>query len=173
MKAAIYCQVSTDSQQTEESIAYHEAGHAVVSYLLRRRIRHVSTISEGDTLGHVSHGKGINNFMPDCDTSQRTTKECKREVMILFAGNIAECLLSNKDSLSVGSENDNDKAMSYLNYLCGREAELQPYIDDLHDCTKRKLQQYWTAVEALTRELLKLRYISGPLARKIIKETIK
>jgi ATP-dependent Zn protease len=35
--------------------AYHEAGHAVASWLLGRAVKAVSILPEGETLGRVTH----------------------------------------------------------------------------------------------------------------------
>ncbi len=155
--------------------AYHEAGHAVMSYWLHKRIRYVTIIPESDknTLGHFKQGKG-KNIDPECDNSTKTRYELERLAMIYLAGQAAECILTGRN-IRAGSGQDNSYAIDYLSYLTGSTEELEAYWNWLAIRTSAilRLPALWQVIQALAIELLRKKYIGGRRAYQIIQEAIK
>jgi ATP-dependent Zn protease len=46
--------------EDREAVAYHEAGHAVVAYVVGLTVERVSIQSDGIAAGHVEHDYGCN-----------------------------------------------------------------------------------------------------------------
>jgi ATP-dependent Zn protease len=44
-------------QRKDEYVAYHEAGHAVMAWLLNARVRRATIIPDLDSAGHILKGK--------------------------------------------------------------------------------------------------------------------
>ncbi len=162
--------------------AYHEAGHAVMSYELRRRISHVSIIpdAEAGSLGHIQHGKPADMSEAVCASrlddsdSRRIRLKLEGAAMISFAGSAAVDLLTGGKCHATGSGPDYHDAVDALFCLTGPGDELHAYANWLYERTKGILAQgyLWQAVEALASELLTRKYIGGKQARQIIKEAI-
>lgn len=99
-----------DSEQ-EHQVAVHEAGHALISYLLRpeRRITHVSI---------VRRGSGILGYVRDVELKEIHSIPLKRlaaNVMVSLAGHLAtELILGEPWS---GADTDFDHVRSYMERL--------------------------------------------------------
>ena len=59
------------TKKRECATAYHEAGHAVAAFLLRRRLRRATIIPDEDSLGHIRTGRAPPTLQPDISTSLR------------------------------------------------------------------------------------------------------
>src|SRR3990170_4851648 len=79
-----------------ERTAYHEAGHAVAAYKLRRRISRVSIVPdpEDGTLGHCSYSQLWNDFNPEIYDDSKTTQRLETLILTALAGVAAEPRLS-------------------------------------------------------------------------------
>jgi len=163
--------------------AYHEAGHAVMAWELRRSIRHVSTIpdEEKGSLGHML--KGILGDVGEVEMAARMgisqitriRLKLEREAMIALAGSAAVALLRNTRYSRAGADRDWFQAEWLLSYLTGNGEELPAYVDWLFKRTKSLLAMgyLWQAVEELANELMVRKYIGGRRARGIIKEAVR
>ena len=57
-----------------QSIAYHEAGHAVIAWQVKVRIKKLSIIPEEGSLGRLLHHPYFTTTDIDCDTSARSQR---------------------------------------------------------------------------------------------------
>lgn len=113
-----------DIEQTRHCTAIHESGHAVISYLLRRHMKHAVLFTHkwgevmpknpiGDTrVEYYTH----NNPANDAD-SKRIQDDLRRDVAIAMAGKIAQGALCGNWTLD---ERDFEKDRSYTNELTTR-----------------------------------------------------
>lgn len=108
--------------------AYHEAGHAVMAYILRIGLKEVTIIPDEDYLGKFTHGRG-RNIQPEWDYDQKTRPEIERQAMVTLGGNVAEHLLTGKKHIA-GSYEDYHKVVDLLSYLAGAE-EITYYVECL------------------------------------------
>ena len=167
-------------------IAYHEAGHAVMAYWLRRRIRQVTVIPDPDrgSLGHLEKGKGQHLSALEWVGANSPIKlrvGAEREAMISFAGLAAEQILLGSTRHYRQSGSDFAYATQCLSYLTDYDGgrndtdELDAYSKWLYERTRATLtvSYLWQAVEALANELLARKHVGGKEARQIIKEAIK
>lgn len=144
--------------------AYHEAGHAVVAEVLGRRVRFVKVESRG--------GLMQTELLPKFDLrrSPRSLRERwdrEREVIIYFAGLIAEEGLTGKRTLS-GIGNDFDAVERILRHGHARAEEVTAYGRWLYERCVSILQQNWAAVERVAETLATVRTIKGMAIRKLI-----
>jgi ATP-dependent Zn protease len=90
-----------------ECTAYHEAGHAVISFALGRPVKRVSIIpdeAEG-SLGHCAHGVWPKSRRPDFNNDDRTRAFVENEIFILLAGSAAEAKARGRHN-HVGARSD-------------------------------------------------------------------
>jgi hypothetical protein len=148
--------------------AYHEAGHAVIAYILRKRFASISIIPNEDSEGRVSIGKA-KHIEPDWDTSRRCVTELEKHAMVLCGGVVAERLLTGHKHWR-GSENDITKASEYLAFLCGNDEETSAYLELIWIRTRNllKVPGHWAAVQAVADELFKHSYLGQKRVRGII-----
>jgi hypothetical protein len=152
--------------------AYHEAAHAVLSVRLGRYVKKVSIVPEGHVLGLVVNGKHPKWLDPESVTDARTFKYIEREVMIAFAGHIAESKFTGHSN-HVGATSDYRCAVDLAGYYCGNDRETEKLLDWLWIRTENflSLRHNWKAIEAVAAELVMRKTISGRAARRVIFES--
>ena len=91
--------IMTDKQK--ESTAYHEAGHAIVGYLVPEHdpVRKVTIIPRGRALG-------VTFFLPEGDQISISQKQLESKLSTLYAGRLAEDLIYGEENISTGASND-------------------------------------------------------------------
>ena len=148
----------------EEITAYHEAGHAVVALALGRPVQHVSILPDRNLLGWCEFKKGV--FRPSEDWVER-------EVLIALAGMAAEARLTGNYSYE-GAAIDLRYARRLL---VGRAGDRR--ADRLERRLLSKVENLladdgnWLAVEAIARELLAQKSISGRAAKHLYEQALR
>ena len=91
--------IMTDKQK--ESTAYHEAGHAIVGYLVPEHdpVHKVTIIPRGRALG-------VTFFLPEDDQISISQKQLESKLSTLYAGRLAEDLIYGEENISTGASND-------------------------------------------------------------------
>lgn len=91
--------IMTDKQK--ESTAYHEAGHAIVGYLVPEHdpVHKVTIIPRGRALG-------VTFFLPEGDQISISQKQLESKLSTLYAGRLAEDLIYGEENISTGASND-------------------------------------------------------------------
>ena len=91
--------IMTDKQK--ESTAYHEAGHAIVGYLVPEHdpVHKVTIIPRGRALG-------VTFFLPEGDQISISQKQLDSKLSTLYAGRLAEDLIYGEENISTGASND-------------------------------------------------------------------
>ncbi len=91
------------SEDERKMTAYHEAGHAVVSYLLPKvdPVHRVSIVSRGVAMGFTL-------IPPKKDRYQQTKSQLEETIVTLLGGRAVEEMIFNE--LTVGASNDIEKA---------------------------------------------------------------
>jgi len=93
--------VMSDKEKT--LTAYHEAGHAVVTYFCERQdpVHQISIIPRGMAGGYTMQ-------VPSEDRSYKSKKEMLEDLIVLLGGRVAEALVL--DDISTGASNDIERA---------------------------------------------------------------
>lgn len=157
-------------RMSPERTAYYEAGHAVMAWKLRKKFKSVTIIRAGDTLGHMTHPKSyFKNFNPELDSSPRALKRIEDEMIICFAGQIAEKMFSRRENWRCSKSDWKSATDSAL--LLGGDSEITwAYTHYIWLKAKALMRQpwIWYLVRSLAKELVNKRKISYREARQII-----
>ncbi len=157
-----------------ERAAYHEAGHAVASYLVHRRLACVSIVPNPDdnTLGRCEY-RNLATFKPDEPLTCRFRSQIEKLITVLLAGAMAERLKTGRICRK-GSDDDMTQAYDAAMCLFDEDKEARAFVGWLWERTRNLIgyEPHWAAVEALARELRERRFIGERLARRIIRESI-
>jgi ATP-dependent Zn protease len=145
--------------------AYHEAGHAVAAHELEVKIGQISIIPDD------SYGRVLTNFLvsnPDVDKTDKNRIQMEKNVMIYFAGFIAEKLYDEKSNITY-SKYDIHLAEEHLDFFVSSNEELQKYIDYLWVRTINLFTpMVWAKTSFLVRELLMRKRLSGKETKEAI-----
>jgi ATP-dependent Zn protease len=157
----------------EKATAYHEAGHAVIGYLVGETLEYITIIPTGDAWGHTVHKRLGEDSDPAYSEDDEKDIRLENVSMMHLAGRAAEELFSGAE-VTTGSEEDTEQAIVDLLYIWPpREIETQ--IDRLRAEAKELLQkpENWHAIEILSRTLLDRRRLDGPEACNIVVAAIE
>ncbi|WP_284192358.1 ATP-dependent zinc metalloprotease FtsH [Vibrio zhanjiangensis] len=93
------------SEETKESTAYHEAGHAIVGRLVPEHdpVYKVSIIPRGRALG-------VTMYLPEQDRVSMSRQHLESMVSSLYGGRLAEELIYGPEKVSTGASNDIERA---------------------------------------------------------------
>ncbi len=151
-------------------IAYHEAGHAVAAYVVKRAFQHVSIEEDEESLGHVMFRKFSDKFQPEYQEEDRIRPLLEKCIIVGLAGEVAEKKSYNAEIDFQSSMSDFSKAFDYICYLVGTVEEAEAFLNWMIVRTKNiiYLDFNWNAVKVLAEQLIKRKRIGYRLARKII-----
>lgn len=93
------------SEETKESTAYHEAGHAIVGRLVPEHdpVYKVSIIPRGRALG-------VTMYLPEQDRVRMSRQHLESMISSLYGGRLAEELIYGPEKVSTGASNDIERA---------------------------------------------------------------
>ena len=147
------------------SIAYHEAGHAVVAHRLGVEVEHVTIVPDHTSRGHITHG---DLFCTHGRGSDRANLE--RAIAICLAGPLAQAwLLRRYSERRCGGRQDYDCASGLARYLAGSAGERE-FLRCQERRTHALVEQYWNEIELVARALLERDQLSGAEVKHIIEE---
>lgn len=159
---------NTSLEDEKKVIAYHEAGHAVATYLSDKK--YVSSVTIRPT---TSGAGGFTISENKTENVLMTLKDIEEEFLILYAGRAAEGILKNDEKyISNGSSQDikvaTNLAVSYLSLKdgvdysqfgeCGAKELLvmtKEVLADFSNRTWELLKDNWDLVVAVANELIK------------------
>lgn len=98
----------TMTEQVLTNTAYHEAGHAIIGYLMPEHdpIHKVTVVPRGRALG-------VTFFLPDGDSVSQSRQKLEGNISTLFGGRLAEEMIYGADKISTGASNDIKVATQY------------------------------------------------------------
>lgn len=173
--------VKNSRKPTEEEykvLAYHELGHAIISYNVGRKVEKISIIPRGLSLGVT-----INEFKDDI---LRSEQDLKNDVIILMAGRAAEEIFCNQ--ITTGSHDDINKASNIARQMVSifgfnkdtpyiPESESLKIQDENHakeilkesyNIAKEKLKKDEESMKILFDILMENKEISGSIIENIL-----
>jgi len=167
-----------------ERTAYHEAGHAVAAYALRKRVSSVTIVpdTESGTLGLVIHGglgRAVDRYSvgdrPGIQCDLRTERALERTIMIRCAGFIAEARFAGRRNW-VGSRQDRLDVLDMAEIVTGADpAASSAYVAWLEQRAAWIVgcPPYWAAIQGLAAVLLERRELRGLAPRRVIVAAIE
>ena len=127
-----------------EAIAYHEAGHAVISMKLGYRCLYVTIIPDGDRLGHVCCEDPLVGGHDD---------KIKHALKVLIAASLAES--KHIGSRTWGDADDRVKATNLALLATDRDTErAEALINEMIGEARKLVEQHWPDIETLAERLL-------------------
>ncbi len=93
------------SEKEKLNTAYHEAGHAIVGYLVPEHdpVYKVTIIPRGRALG-------VTMYLPEEDRYSMSKQRLQSAISSLFGGRIAEEMINGPDGVTTGASNDIERA---------------------------------------------------------------
>ena len=121
----------TMTQEQLISTAYHEAGHAIIGYLMPDHdpIHKVTIIPRGRALG-------VTFFLPEGDRVSESREKLEGDIATLYGGRLAEELIYGIDKVSTGASNDIKVATQYARAMVtqwGFSDRLGPLFYEMDD----------------------------------------
>ena len=148
-----------------ERTAFHEAGHAVASWWLRRGFKHVSIMPREDDLGHLLSTGFPKWFDPHSGCRDgRDQLLIEKEVQVLLAGYAAERKFDPKQRRAGLSDADFHSANDFTFYLHGDGKEAEVFIELQMILARSLVLRWWPCVQAVAAALLEHSTLS---ARKV------
>jgi len=135
-----------------ETIAYHEAGHAVISMTLGYRCLYVTIVPDGDRLGHVC-----------CEDPLIASHEDKIEhaLKVLIAASLAEG--KHFGCATWGDAEDREKAKSLALLASDHDTGgAETLIDAMTGEARELVEQHWPEIEALAQRLIEKGRVNFP-----------
>ena len=93
------------SEQEKLNTAYHEAGHAIIGYLMPEHdpVYKVTIIPRGRALG-------VTMYLPEEDRYSISKQRLESQISSLFGGRIAEAMILGSKGVTTGASNDIERA---------------------------------------------------------------
>ncbi len=93
------------SEQEKLNTAYHEAGHAIIGYLMPEHdpVYKVTIIPRGRALG-------VTMYLPEEDRYSISKQRLESQISSLFGGRIAEAMVLGSEGVTTGASNDIERA---------------------------------------------------------------
>lgn len=151
-----------------KTIAYHEAGHAVVAAMLGIPFQRVTIQPDTAYAGHVALAPGdppecVSPWNPDWDVRQ-ARQYWQRHICGLLAGALAETLHTRcwQQQPAEDECTDESKALEIADYF-DPPAKAAHWVNQLRFKTLETLRapQVWAAVDAVARELVRAKALDG------------
>ncbi|MDD2699165.1 MAG: AAA family ATPase [Arcobacteraceae bacterium] len=180
-----------DIEISMSKTAYHEAGHAVLSYILlpKIKIEQVTVAPRSEALGFVSYHND--------DYIDATSKEeLFNDICVLLAGRIAKMYKYADDGMETGAMSDlevstaqiyaaiaifgMDEELGYINVSGLNVAGMNPilsqkieerilvWVERATKKTQEEVKRLWKAIDAVACELIKKEMIDGEELKTII-----
>lgn len=171
------------------STAYHEAGHAVISHILRPNIKieQITVMPRNKSLGFVSYN---NDEIP----ANSSFDDIKNKILISFAGRVAEKKFAGESGVNTGASNDLEQAsdlafwavrnlgMSDIGYVNLKNQTQSSYLSELIDkkvleilneckekCEKL-VDKNWSKIEKIAKILIEKEMIDENEFLNVIKK---
>lgn len=185
-----------DIEKSMAKTAYHEAGHAVLSYVLlpNVKIEQVTVAPRSESLGFVSY-----HSEEYIDATSK--EELFNDVCVLLAGRIAKMEKFGDDGMETGAVSDleaatlqvyaaialfgMDEELGYINisgldvggtnpiFQNKIEERMLVWLDKAKKHTQEEVKRLWSAIDAVAQELIKKEVIDGEELKDIIQLKMK
>ena len=165
------------SEEEKLNTAYHEAGHAIVGWLVPDHdpVHKVTIIPRGRALG-------VTMYLPEEDRYSMSKQHLESRISSLFGGRIAEEMINGEDGVTTGASNDIERATDIARNMVtkwGLSERLGPltYSEDDgevflgHSVTQHKQVSDDTA-HAIDEEVRKIIDSNYDRAKRLLEENV-
>lgn len=138
--------------------AYHEAGHAVVAWVIEPRVsfKQVSIVPGEGSLGHMLHTRLPRRIVDQIEygLSPMGRLHLESYAIVSFAGRIAESK-HRECPVRWGHHGDYGDVADYILRVCGDDRDLQKaWSSWMHLQAKATVNQYWPEIQSVAAALL-------------------
>ena len=162
------------SRRSDAVIAYHEAGHAIVSWSLHLKPRRVTIIPDDESAGHVLNraiNKRTSFEIEWADRFSLSRLTAEKHTMIAMAGELAQRRFDPRSWRSYHGSTDRHNVVNFLmRYAPYRKGaiDITAHYKLLREWACEMLERQWYLVEAVADELVKRRTLSHNELREVI-----
>jgi len=145
-----------------ESVAYHEAGHAIMCLQVGLKFNNVTVMPKEESLGNVKLSKI--NIANHRLSDRRFRSEAEKYIQVALSGPITEQLFSQNDNYILGSSNDFQQCFSVALSIFGPIEVAEAYVNFLATHTKSvflitsdekpEFTERWDEVKILSQALI-------------------
>jgi ATP-dependent Zn protease len=170
---------SSRKTRVVEATAYHEAGHAVVAYLLNAPVKRkgatiIPNPEEGST-GCVHAGFTFRRgHRPDENKSDVVRLRCERQAMVLLAGVEAQRKFNRRSVRSYHTQSDFNGAVGLMEYFF-ESPVLEANLKCFTAWVESLFEQHpyaWQCVKAVATALLEKEQLSGAELQDVIETAL-
>lgn len=152
--------------------AYHEAAHGLAAYLMNRHF-HALSIRNGEHSHEKLPANRWENFKPGKCSDPSCRDRVERNIIELFAGDVAQEILTGKP-VARGESLDYHQIAELGTYVMEAGEVLDAYLHYMALRTKHILlqPQNWDAIQMLADALIKHKRLEYDAARRILDEAM-
>jgi ATP-dependent metalloprotease FtsH len=157
------------SKKEKEIIAYHEAGHALISYILND----VPSPNKVSIVPRANGALGFSQAIPEYEKKLYTKEEFMSQIMVMMGGRVAEEIILKK--ITNGASDDIDKINKLANdmitkYGMGKEINFRNLDNDTkNNLFRKESAQFVEDINEEVEVLINYCYVE---TKKIIKNNI-
>ena len=157
------------SKKEKETIAYHEAGHALISYILND----VPSPNKVSIVPRANGALGFSQAIPEYEKKLYTKEEFMSQIMVMMGGRVAEEIILKK--ITNGASDDIDKINKLANdmitkYGMGKEINFRNLDNDTkNNLFRKESAQFVEDVNEEVKVLINFCYLE---TKKIIENNI-
>jgi hypothetical protein len=134
--------------------AYHEAGHAVVRYLLAFEPKSVTISATSNAQRAAKHGDPLHGIKLDTDGSGRARLRLEKAIRISYAGPLAEKKHNVHWRVSNGAYDFGRIEQLGLIACNGSSTQAKLFLHWLEVATQEMVDAHWAAIERVAKRLL-------------------
>lgn len=153
-----------------ESIAYHEAGHAVAAHAHKVRTKAVTIVPADGSLGRLENQPYFKDINIEYDNSPRARRRVENMVIVCLAGPVAQRRFNPRGSWRVNAGGDWYQVENLLSHLVGSAEQVAEYWERMEIRTRDFVQDpdWWFLIERVAGRLLERQTLTGVEVRKLM-----
>jgi hypothetical protein len=143
-----------------EATAYHEAGHAVIAYMLGYRPQCVTIVPTVDTTGHIIQTNPLDGFQLNPDSSDEARLRIESLITICFAGPIAQKRYNPRSWRRAHGEWDYEKIAELGLRVCASDEQASAFVRWREIVACDMVRAHWPRIQLVAGQLLKRENLS-------------
>lgn len=148
------------SRAGQEATAYHEAGHAVVKWILGLPIDDVSIVRDEESHGHTTGQPAVSDLQLDSDNSDEARIRAEKDAMDSLAGMIAQRRFRPRSCRNYHASRDWKCAEDLLSGFVQSDRELNALLKLLEIRNQDLFDLHWKLVEKVAAALIEHKQLS-------------
>ena len=155
-----------------ESVAYHEAGHAVAAWHVRVRTTALSIVPDEDAKGFHAHRPYFGGINLEYDDSPRAQRRAENMALVCLVGPAAQRRFNPKGFRNYHVASDRHEAIYLLAYIGSEDEYLNAYLKLIEIQARNfvTIHYQWSLFECLAEALLERQRLTGKDVRRVIGE---